>query len=409
MVITGMGVIAPNGQDLKTFWDSIRLGISPIDYVTRFDTSDMPSKFAAEIRDFDPTEFMDKKTAKRLERSLQFSAAASRLAVIDAGLDLSKLDPDRVGVAEGTSMSNMEATLKNRVAFMKRGYRSMSPSVMINCYVGGGSGEIAELLGTKGHSMTISSSSSSGNDVVGYGASMIRNEDVDVMVVGGAEAPIIEEIFGGFCISRAMSRQECEPVRAMRPFDESRDGFILGEGAGFVVLEELSYALSRNARIYAELIGHGRSCEAYHPIAMHPDGLGIHRAMEKAIRQANIAPSEVQYINAHGSATQANDLAETRAIKRFFGDAVGKMAVSATKPITGHSMAAAGTLETIISCLAIHHSLIPMTLNLVTAGEECDLDYVAGTSRPYPVKFAINLNSGFGGKSSCMVLKRFDL
>ena len=409
VVITGMGVIAPNGHDLKTFWNSIRLGISPMDYVTKFPTENLPSRAGAEVRNFNPADYMDPKLAKRLERSLHFGIAAAKNATRDAGLDVSALDPDRVGVVEGTSMSNMQAVLDGGEAFKKRGHRSISPSVMINCYVGGGSGEIAEVLGIKGHAITLSSSSSSGNDVMGYAANMIRHEEVDVMIAGGSEAPIVEEVWSGFIVSRAMSRNVSDPARAMRPFDEKRDGFVLGEGAGFVVMEELAYALGRGAHIYAEVLGHGRSCEAYHPVAPHPEGIGTRRAIEKALREADIHPQEVDYINPHGSATQANDLTETIAIKKVFGEDAYRLAVGATKPVTGHPMAASGALETIICCLALEHSTIPMTLNLEKPGEGCDLDYVEGVSRPYPIRVALNLNCGFGGKNSCLVLRKYPL
>ncbi len=304
-------------------------------------------------------------------------------------------------------MSNMEAVLKNKDAFQKRGHRSMSPSLMINAYFGGGSGEISEALHTKANSMSISSSSASGNDVVGFASSMIRQEEADVMIAGGAEAPIVEEVWAGFYMSKAMTRHSDDPKRAMRPFDATRDGFILGEGAGFMVLEELTHALGRGARIYAEVLGHGRTCEAFHAIAPQPEGEGVLRAMEKAFYDAEMDTVEIDYINAHGSATEAGDLAETRAIKCFFKEDAHTVAVGSTKPVTGHPMAAAGALETIVCALSIHHSEIPMTLNFSQPGEECDLDYVGGKSRPYPVEAALNLNSGFGGKNCALILKKY--
>jgi 3-oxoacyl-[acyl-carrier-protein] synthase II len=407
VVITGMGVIAPNGQDLQTFWQTICEGKSSADYVTRFNTSRLPANVAAEIKRFVPGAYMDAKTARRLERSLQYSVAAASLAAKDSCIDFSKIDPDRTGVIEATSMSNMEATLKNKDLYVKRGYRSMTPSILINAYFGSGSGEIAEILGIKGHAISCSSSSASGNDAMGYALSMIRNEEVDVMLAGGAEAPLIEEIFGGFHLSRAMTRYTDDPTKAMRPFDATRNGFVLGEGGGFLVLEELTHALSRGAKIYAEVLAQARSCEAYHPLAPHPDGVGVHRAMEKALHLAHVQPTDVDYINAHGSATEAGDLAETRAIKRLFGQHATRLAVSSTKPVTGHPMAAAGALETIACTLALHHQIIPLTLNHVQPGTECDLDYVPGKSRPYPIRVALNINTGFGGKNSCLVLRTY--
>ncbi|HWB58422.1 MAG TPA: beta-ketoacyl-[acyl-carrier-protein] synthase family protein, partial [Chthoniobacteraceae bacterium] len=352
-------------------------------------------------------DYMDSKSARRLDRSLQYGVAAARLAAMDAKIDYSKIDADRSGVVEATSLSNNEAAYETKAAFLKKGYRSVSVSALINGYAGGGSGEIANELGVKGHAITMSSSSASGNDAMGYALSMIQHEDVDVMIAGGAEAPLIESVWGGFCLNKVMTRHSDDPPTAMRPFDTTRDGFLLGEGAGFLVLEELTHALCRGAKIYAELLAHGRSCEAYHPIAPHPEGQGYVRAMEKAMRAAQVHPTEVDYINAHGTATEANDLVETRAIKHFFGPHARNLAISSTKPITGHLMAGAGALETIICALAIKNQEIPMTRNLTRPGDECDLDYVANKSRPYPINVALNLNSGFGGKNSCLILRRY--
>lgn len=409
VVITGLGVIAPNGKELESFWNSVVGGVSSGQRIRRFDPSKLPCQIDAEIDGFNPSDHMDAKMARRLDRSLQFGVAAARLASIDAGLDLGRINPDRIGVIEATSMSNIEAIFSGHAGYSRRGYRSVSPAVMINAYFGGGSGEIAAALGIRAHALSCSSSSASGNDALGYAASMIRHEDVDVMIAGGAEAPLFEEICAGFCVSQAVSRQNDRPKEAMRPFDADRDGFVLGEGAAFLVLEELSHALGRGARIYAELLAHGRSCEAYHPVAPHPDGVGCVRAMEKAFIQAQVHPSEVDYINAHGSATVANDRVETLAIRRFFGRHADRLAVSATKPVTGHPMAAAGAMETVICALAIHRGVIPMTANLATPGEDCDLDYVPGHSRPYPIRVAVNLNSGFGGKNSCLILRQFQM
>lgn len=405
-VITGIGIIAANGSDRETFWRSTRDGRSAADILTRFDVSAVPSKVAAEVRDFEPTRYMDRKVARRLERALQFSVAAARLAKEDAGVDFANIDPDRCGVAEGTSMSNNEAAHETTEAYRQRGYRAVSISGVISGAAGAGSGEVAHELGVKGHAVTICSSSASGNDAIGYALNMIRGEDVDVMIAGGAEAPLIESAWGGLCANRVMTRNT-DPKSAMRPFDKTRDGFILGEGGGYVVLEELAHALCRNAKIYAEVAAHGRSCEAYHPLAPHPDGIGCFRAMEKALRQGGVQREEVDYINAHGTATIANDVAETRAIKRLFGEHSRRLSVSSTKPVTGHLMGGAGALETIICALAIHHEAIPMTANLTDPDAECDLDYVADRWRPYPLNVVLNLNSGFGGKNSCILLRRY--
>lgn len=407
VVVTGMGVVAANGADLDTFWETIRDGRSAADYLTRFDVSSIPSKIAAEVRNFEPSDYMDRKVARRLDRALQFSVAAATLAVQDAGIDFSKVDPDRCGVAEGTSMSNNEAAWETKDSFLRRGYRAVSVSGVISGAAGAGSGEVSHAIGARGHAVTICSSSASGNDAIGYALNMIRLEDVDMMVAGGAEAPLIESAWGGLCANRVMSRHSGDPKRAMRPFDKTRDGFILGEGGGYVVLEELTHALSRGAKIYAEVLSHGRSCEAYHPLAPHPDGIGYYRAIEKALHQAGISRDEVDYINAHGTATEANDVIETRAIKRFFADECRRLSVSSTKPVTGHLMGGAGALETLVCALALHHSQIPTTPNLQDPDPECDLDYVARGPRRYPIRVALNLNSGFGGKNSCLALRRY--
>jgi 3-oxoacyl-[acyl-carrier-protein] synthase II len=304
-------------------------------------------------------------------------------------------------------MSNNEAAFETQSAFLKRGYRGVSVSGVISGAAGAGSGEVAHELGVRGHAVTICSSSASGNDAIGYALSMVSNEDVDLMIAGGAEAPLIESAWGGLCANHVMTRHTDDPQRAMRPFDKTRDGFVLGEGAGYVVLEELGHALGRGAKIYAELVAHGRSCEAYHPLAPHPEGVGYIRAIEKALKRGGIAPDEVDYINAHGTATPVNDVVETRAIKHFFGKHAVRLSVSSTKPVTGHLMGAAGALETIVCALAIHHATIPMTANLTAPDPECDLDYVARKSRPYPVRIALNLNSGFGGKNACLALRRY--
>jgi 3-oxoacyl-[acyl-carrier-protein] synthase II len=407
VVITGLGVIAPSGSSLDAFWSSVRDGISPARILTRFDVSRIPSKVGVEVEDFEPEDYMDRKTARRLDRCLQFSIAAARLATEDAKVDFRTVDADRCGVAEGTSMSNNESAFSTKEAFLRRGYKGVAISGVICGAAGAGSGEVSHELGVKGHAVTICSSSASGNDAVGYALSMIRSEEVDVMVAGGAEAPLIESAWGGLCASHVMTRHVDEPSLAMRPFDKTRDGFVLGEGAGYLILEELTHALGRGARIYAEVVSHGRSCEAYHPLAPHPDGVGYLRAIEKAMKQGGLAREQVDYINAHGTATVANDVIETRAIKNYFGEHARRLSVSSTKPVTGHLMGAAGALEAVVCALAIARAQIPMTANLNNPDPECDLDYVADKWRPYPLDVVLNLNSGFGGKNSCLILRRF--
>lgn len=406
VVITGLGVIAPNGQDLETFWRTVRDGESAADIISRFDTTGVPSRVAAEIKDFDCGRYLDPKRAKRFDLSIQYGMAAARLAVRDAGLKVEALDAERVGIVEATSISGLESTLKSHLAFLSRGYRAISPFTFINSYCGGGSGEIARELGIKGHAITYCSGSCSGNDAIGYALRMIQSDEADVMVAGGADAPLMEAFWSGFCVARIMTRRHDAPKQAMRPFDRHRDGVLLGEGGAFLVLEELSHALMRRARIYAEVLGHGRSCEAYDSVAPHPDGLGLARAMQKALHDARLTPGEIDYINPHGTATADHDVVETRAIKRVFGEQAYRVAVSSTKPVTGHLLGAAGALESVICALALHHGQVPPTINLSEPADGCDLDYVAGGARVYPLRSVMNLNSGFGGKNACLILGR---
>lgn len=404
VAITGIGIIAPNGTTVDQFWQTIREGQSAAGPLTRFDATEMPVKIACEVKNFDPCDFMDKKVARRLNLSIVYGTVAAERAVADAGLDISEMDADRIGVVEASSVSNVEATVKAEDALVSKGYKSISLFGLINGYVGSGSGEIALKLGAKGHAITLSTGSASGNDVMGYALQMIRHDEVDVMIVGGAEAPIIPPLWGTFCVGKVMSRQTGDPKKAMRPFDASRDGFVCGEGAAFLVFEELTHALARGAKIYAEVLGHGRACESYHPVAPHPEGVGILRAMDRAFKSAGIDATEIDYVNAHGTATDANDVVESLALRAFFGPAAQRLAVSSTKPVTGHLMAAAGALETVVCALAIKRQEIPMTLNHHQPAPGCDLDYVANRSRPYPIRAAMNLSSGFGGKNACLLL-----
>jgi 3-oxoacyl-[acyl-carrier-protein] synthase II len=407
VVVTGLGIIAANGCDLATFWESVVKGSSAGRVISRFDTSNLPNQIAAEIPNFQPNLYMTPRQGKRLDLSIQYGIAASKLALQNSGLDVSKYDPDRGGVVEATSVGGMESTLKAYSAYLQKGVSGMSAFTFLNAYCGGGSGEIALELGMRGHAITYCSGSCSGNDAIGYALKMIQTDETDFMVAGGTEAPLLEGFWNGFCVTKVMTRRNATPRESMRPFDATRDGFLLGEGAAFLVLEELSHALGRGARIYGEVIGHGRSCEAYHSVAPHPEGIGMSRAIEKALRAARVASSEVNYINAHGTATTSNDTAETNAIKRIWGRQARKIAVSSTKPVTGHLLGAAGALETVICVLALKHQVIPPTINLNTPAPGCDLDYVPRDARPYPLKVAMNLNTGFGGKNSTLILRRF--
>ena len=406
-VITGMGVVAPNGNDLASFWSSVRSGRSGAARVTRFNVEDLPVKVAAEVKDFNIDSYLKGSRAGRYDLTVQYGVAAAASAVRDSGLDLPSLDPDRIGVVEGTTISGAESIIKAHTDFIEKStYRALHPYNVVAGYCGEGSSTIALHLGLQGMAVTYCSGCASGNDAIGYGLQMIQQDEVDVMIAGGAEE-IVEMLHVGFCRLKAMSEIEGPPGSVMRPFDRSRDGFLLGEGAGFVVLEELSHALSRGAKIYAEVVGHGRSNESFHATDPHPEGVGFVRAMEKALRKSRMHPSEIDYINAHGSATPLNDPIETLAIKKVFGAEARRVSISATKPVTGHLMGASGAIETLICALALYHQEMPPTINLETPGEGCDLNYLAGSARPYPIRSAMNLNAGFGGRYACLLLKRY--
>jgi 3-oxoacyl-[acyl-carrier-protein] synthase II len=407
VVITGLGVIAPNGNTVEEFWSSIRDGKSAAGPLTRFPANDAPVRIACEVKNFIPSDYMDAKVARRLDLSIQYGVAAARNAVQDARLDIPSLSPSRVGIVEGTTVSNNETAARADDAWRRRGYKGISLFAMINGYSGGGSGEIAIELGIHGHAITLSTGSASGNDVMGYALSMIQNDEADVMIAGGAEAPILPQIWGTFCQGRVMTRFPGEPKEAMKPFDVARGGFVLGEGAGFVVMEELCHALARGAQIYAEVLAHGRACEAYHPVAPDPEGVGVYESTKRALARGGVQLDQVDYINAHGTATEANDIVETKAIKRLFGPFVNRLAVSSTKPVTGHLMAAAGAIETVVTALALRHQVIPPTPNLSSPDPACDLDYVPRAPRPYPIRIALNLSSGFGGKNACLAIRRW--
>lgn len=407
VVITGMGVVAPNGQTLDEFWQSLRNGISAADFIREFDPSKYSSVIGAEVRDFDCTRYLDAKKARRYDRSIKYGVTAAFQAVENAMLKLPSLSADRVGVVEGTTVCGFESLFKAHTQYTQDDPTRLNPIHVLNGYAGEGSSVLARELGVQGHSITFCSGCASSNDAIGYALNMVRSDDCDVMIVGGADANLLEPLWASYCSLGVMTKQRKDPKRAMRPFDKARDGLVLGDGAGCLVIEELAHALNRGARIYAEVLGHGRSCEAHHATDLHPEGMGIRKAMQKALRNARLHPADVDYINAHGSSTRLNDPIESRAIREVFREEAQRVAVSATKAVTGHTMGAAGALESIICALTLYHQEIPPTINLDEPDEGCDLDFVPHKSRPYPVRTALNLNAGFGGKNSCLALGRY--
>lgn len=400
VVVTGIGVIAPNGNTVSTFWDSVSTGASAAAPVQKFDVKKLPVKYAAEVSGFRLSDYVDAKDG-RYDRTIQYGLGASSQALKDSGLNMDSVDPERVGIVEGTTISGSESVMKTQEIFLRTGdYRKVHPYNVVAGYCGEGSSMISQHLGIKGAAITYCSGCASSNDAIGHAAKLIRYDEFDVMLAGGAEE-MHEMLFVGFCRLKSMSLWTGVPGRAMRPFDRLRDGFVLGEGAAFLVLEERGHAIARGARIYAEVLGHGRTSEAYHPTSPHPEGKGYIAAMERCLRDAKLTPDRISHVNAHGSATPQNDPIETKAIKSVFGEHSRKLSVTATKPITGHLMGASGAVEAAATILTVYKQSIPPTINLEDCDDGCDLDYVK-TPRPYPVKAAMCVNAGFGGRYSAL-------
>ena len=401
-MITGMGVLSASGQDLPTLWQSVVEGRSASRRLTRFDAEGMPTQVATELVDFDSARFFDPKTARRMDLCYQYGIAAASNAVQDSGVVLGDLDPNRVGIALGTSVGALASTLTTAEGLRTRGYRGTGLGGLMNTHNGAGSAEIACHLGIHGHAITIGSGSASSNDAIGYAMDMIELDRADVMIAGGADAPLLPLVWASMCLGRIMTRHNDSPQQAMRPFDHEHDGPLVGEGGAFLVIEELEHARARGARVYCEALSHGRSSEAHHTLAPHPEGTGPRAAMSYALRRAGLNPEQVGYVNAHGTATVANDVVESSAIQRVFSGRTPP--VSSTKPVTGHLLGAAGALETIVAALAIQHQTLPLTLNFDSPAPGCELDYIRGSSRSAAVRFAMNLSCGFGGANSCLVL-----
>ncbi len=403
VVVTGIGIISASGHTLDQFWSNVLNGKSAAAPIQSFAVDKLPTKFAAEVTDFSVDQFTDFQKAHRYDRSVQFSLAAAANAYKDAGLDGECVDPARMGVIEGTTVSAMESILKAN-ASLDNSYKKIHPYNVVGGYFGEGSSAISIALKLRGHSMTYCSGCSSGADAIGYAKQIIIDDEADVMLAGGSEA-ITELLHSGFCKLGAMSARDGNPKEAMRPFDINRDGFLLGEGAAYLVLEELSHALARRRPIYAELVSHGRVSEAYHSTDPHPDGLGYQRAMLQALKKSGTPKEGIQYINAHASATSLNDPIESQAIISVFNGTAKKLQVGGSKPIFGHLMGAAGAMESVVTILSIFHSEIPPSINIFSRDPKCTLDYVE-TRRPYPLEHALCLNAGFGGRYSCLYYQK---
>ena len=406
VVITGIGAVTPIGSTVEGLWKGLRSEKSAVASVTRFDPSIFKSHNAAEVNDFDATDWLERKRAKRLDRYGHFSVATARMAIADSGIDLEKEDRDQIGATMGSALGGLQFAEGQLDLYLKEGIKSVDPMLALCVFGGAASCNIAIELGVAGPNSTNSMSCASGTLAVGEGFRLIRDGYADVMITGGAEAPLAPLCFGAFSIIRAMSTRNDDPETSSRPFDKDRDGFVMGEGAAVLILEEYERAKARGAKIYAEVAGFGFTNDAYHMTAPRPDGSQAARSMRLAMRDANVVPHEVQYVNAHGSSTPLNDPTETRAIKDVFGDDAYSIRVSGTKGYYGHSLGASGAIETAISALAIEREWLPPTINLSVADEACDLNFLPGTGEDRRVEHILTNSFGFGGINAALVLRR---
>ena len=404
VVVTGLGPITASGVGAEALWQGLQTGESPVDQVSRFDASPFRTRIAAEVNGFDPRDFMDANAARRLDRYAHFSLAASRQALHDAALDPDELDGDRVAVQMGSALGGVAHAEAQLGLFLERGPRAVDPRLALTVFTGAASCNVAIAFGFTGPNSTNGMSCASGTIAVGEAWRLVRDGSADIALAGGVEAPLAPLSFGAFAIIRAMSTRNAEPARACRPFDAGRDGFVMGEGACVLVLEELEHAASRGARIYAEIKGYGVTNDAHHMTAPRPDASQAARAMRIALDAGSVAPEAVDYVNAHASSTPLNDSTETLAIRSVLGERAYQVPVSGTKPYYGHALGASGAIESAICSLCIHRGWIPPTLNFEEPGQGCDLDYVPGRGRPAELGTVVSNSFGFGGINAALVL-----
>lgn len=405
VVVTGLGVVSPVGTGHETFWANLLAGHSGIARITHFDPEAYPCQVAAEVHDVDFTAYLDKKENRRYDRVIKFAVVAAQMAVDHAGLTAGTYDPARAGVLIGSGIGGIGQFEDNYQVMQKRGPMRVSPFTVPMLIPNMSSGIVSLRHNFQGPNTTVSTACATGTHAIGDAFRVIERGDADVCLAGGTESPLTAFAFAGFCAMRAMcTDSNDDPTRASRPFDKTRSGFVMGEGAGIVVLEERAHAEARGATIYAEVTGYGMASDAHHITAPPPGGAGAVRAIRRALEVAGAAPESVDYINAHGTSTQLNDAAETAAIKTVFGDHAHTLAISSTKSLTGHLLGAAGGVEAIASVLAIHHGVVPPTINYTEPDPECDLDYVPNTAREMPVRRVLSNSFGFGGTNACLLL-----
>ena len=407
VVITGLGIVTSLGETVDEMWESLCAAKSGITSITRWDTSKTPVKFGGECARFDVTKYgVDAREAKRLDRFGQFGMAASISAVRDAGIEFEKEDRTRCGVLIGSGIGGIETLEEQNKILIDRGVGRVSPFTVPRLMVNAASGNVSILFGLQGPNSSVATACATGSNAIGDAARWLQHGLADVMIAGGSEAALCGLGMASFTAARALSTRNDEPARASRPFDKDRDGFVMAEGAGVVILEDFDHAKKRGARVYAELVGYGMSADAYHLTAPTEDGGGAALAMANALRDAGLVPDQVDYINAHGTSTPLGDVAETRAVKKTFGPHAHKVAISSTKSQLGHLLGASGGVEAVATCMAIHRNLVPPTINLETPDPECDLDYVPNRARDLRVTCAMSNSFGFGGHNACLLLRK---
>lgn len=407
VVITGMGVVAPNGIGIDPFWDSLSHGRSGIKKITRFNASSYPVQIAGEVQDFDPLNYMTPKSARHMDRFAQFAVACTKMALEDSKLDLTHTNTDRIGIALGSALGGFPLAEQQYAVFLEKGLKRVDPYLATRTFIGGSTSHVSIEIGIKGHSNTIGGACAVGVDSIGYAFLAIRNSLADTMITGASEAPIAPLTIGSFFQVGALSTKNGDPTRASRPFDKERDGFVMSEGGGVLILEDLENALGRGAPIYAEVLGYATTNDAYsitHPL---PDGLQAKKAIQLTLDNANVGPSEIDYINAHGSSTPLNDKIETKVIKEIFGERAYELPISSNKSMIGHSLGASGAIEAIASILTIKYQFIPPTINYEFPDPECDLDYVPNRGRKAIINTVLSSSYGFGGKNSNIIIRKF--
>ncbi len=406
VVITGLGIVSPVGNSVEEAWQNILAGRSGIDRITRFDVSSFPVRIAGEVRNFDIGQYLSPKEARRMDTFIHYGMAAGIQAIKDAGLEAHPANAERIGVAIGSGIGGLPLIENTHDEYLAGGMRKISPFFVPGSIINMISGNLSIMYGYKGPNIALVTACTTGTHSIGEAGRIIEYGDADIMIAGGAEATVSPLGLGGFCAARALSTRNDDPGTASRPWDKDRDGFVLGEGAGVLVLEEYEHAKARGARIYAELVGFGMSADANHMTAPCEDGDGAARCMAAALRNARLNPQDIQYVNAHGTSTPLGDVAETIAVKRAFGAHAGSLVVNSTKSMTGHLLGAAGGIEAVFSALAIHNQVSPPTINLFNQDEQCDLDYCANEARQMRIDAALSNSFGFGGTNGTVVFKR---